>query len=403
MHVEVRPAPITDLREGVRHLSGRYYFPSLLATIGSMMLVPTLPLYLRAQTTSLTLVTIVLAAAAIGGTVANVPVGILVGRFGERAGFAIGIAATAAGTFALALGGGLWLPFLACLVAGAGQSSRLLARQSYARRIVATEIRGRVMSLYGGLGRLALLIGPLMGGFLGEAIGFRPTFVVSGGLLVAALAAASLAGGRSGDPSRVVEPQPRLGLRGVISAHGRVIALTGLGQLGGALVRVGRLTVIPLYGEAIGLDLSDVGIVVAIAGGLDLLLFPVAGLLMDRWGRLYAIVPSFACMGLGLMLLPAASSFTTLAAAALVIGFGNGIGSGTMMTLSTDLAPASNPAEFLGALRLLADIGRIAGPILVGVVADQLDLGASAIALAIVAVATSVLFAVAIGETVQER
>lgn len=258
------------------------------------------------------------------------------------------------------------------------------------------------MSLYGGLGRLALLIGPLLGGFLAEGIGFRSTFMVSGALLLAALIAASLAGGRAGDPSRIVERQPRLGLRGVISTHGRVIGLTGLGQLGGALVRVGRLTVIPLYGESIGLDLSDVGVVVAIAGGLDLLLFPLAGLIMDRWGRLYAIVPSFACMGLGLLILPLADSFNTLAIAALVIGFGNGIGSGTMMTLSTDLAPAANPAEFLGALRLLADVGRIAGPLLVGIVADQLDLGASAIALALVAVATSVLFAVAIGETVRE-
>ncbi len=389
---------ITDLRAGARHLSFRFYLPSLLATTGTMMLVPTLPLFLAEQTSSLTLATLVLAAAAIGGLAGNLPSGALVQRFGERAGFIGGIALNGAGTLALALTNGLWLPFVACFVAGVGQSCRLLARQAYARRVIGPLIRGRLMSLYGGLGRVALLCGPLAGGFLGESIGFRPTFGVAAGLIGAGLLAALAAGrGAEGRPP----PTPKAaaqGLRVVARRHGRVILLTGLGQSGAALVRVGRLTVVPLYGAAIGLDLSDVGVVVAIAGGLDLLLFPIAGWLMDTLGRLYAIVPSFAFMAIGLAVLPLAESFRGLAIAALLVGFGNGIGSGTMLTLSTDLAPADNPAEFLGLVRLLADAGRILGPLAVGVVADRFSLGGSALVLAGVAVATSALFLFAIGE-----
>ena len=396
--VEPRAAPITDLRAGARHLSLRFYLPSLLATTGTMMLVPTLPVYLAEQTESLTLATLVLTAAAVGGVAGNLPSGALVQRFGERSGFIAGLALNAAGTLALALSAGLWLPFVACFFAGIGQSCRLLARQAYARRAIASSIRGRLMSLYGGLGRVALLIGPLVGGFLGEIIGFRATFAVAAGVVTAGLVAALLAGrGAAGRPP----PTPRSASQGLLAVarrHGRVILLTGLGQLGASLVRVGRLTVVPLYGVSIGLDLSDVGVVVAIAGGLDLLLFPAAGWLMDTLGRLYAIVPSFVFMAAGLAALPLAESFLGLAVAALLVGFGNGIGSGTMLTLSTDLAPADNPAEFLGLVRLLADLGRILGPLAVGVVADQASLGGSAVVLAAVAIATAALFLFAIGE-----
>ena len=93
-----------------------------------------------------------------------------------------------------------------------------------------------------------------------------------------------------------------------------------------------------------------------------------------------------------------ATALASLSVFALIIGFGNGLGSGTMLTLSTDLAPGDNPAEFLGALRLLADGGRILGPLVVGVVADQFDLGAAAIALGLVGLATVALFVGAIGE-----
>ena len=407
--------PIADIRAGARHLTLRFYVPSGLATTGMMMLVPTLPVYLTERTSSLTALSVVLAAAAIGGMAANLPVGYLVQRWGERTGFIGGIGLNAIGIAGLAAGGPVSLAFVACLVAGAGQSARLLARQAYARRAIGLTIRGRLMSLFGGIGRVAILTGPLLGGFIGEWLGLRAAFAAAAGLVTAAGVIAALAGpgigpsmgraagplpGRSAGPGSGDGADARApeGYRAVWRTHRRRIGLVGLGMTGAAIIRVGRLTLIPLYGASIGLDLSDVGVVVAIAGGLDLVLFPMAGWLMDAYGRLYAAVPSFLIMATGLALLPLARSFTGLALAALVIGFGNGVGSGTMLTFSTDLAPADNPGRFLGLLRLLSDLGRILGPLAVGVVADQLDLGASSLVLAAVGLATAALFVFAVGE-----
>ena len=59
-----------------------------------------------------------------------------------------------------------------------------------------------------------------------------------------------------------------------------------------------------------------------------------------------------------------------------LIGFGNGLGSGTMLTLGADLAPPKGEGmgAFLGLWRLIGDAGHTSAPIIVGTIADALSL-----------------------------
>jgi MFS family permease len=116
---------------------------------------------------------------------------------------------------------------------------------------------------------------------------------------------------------------------------------------------------------------------------VDMSMFFPAGVLMDRFGRKFASVPSFAVMAIGIGMVPFAGTFGGLMIAGLVIGLGNGLGSGSMMTLGADLAPEGATGEFLGIWRLIGDIGMVAGPLAVGVIASQVGLTGSAIALMI--------------------
>ncbi len=66
----------------------------------------------------------------------------------------------------------------------------------------------------------------------------------------------------------------------------------------------------------------------------------------------------------------------TLLMVAMLIGFGNGIGSGMMMTLGADHAPRQGRAHFLGVWRLMSDVGATCGPALLSLLAATLTLGA---------------------------
>ena len=70
--------------------------------------------------------------------------------------------------------------------------------------------------------------------------------------------------------------------------------------------------------------------------------------------------------------------FIALLLPASLLGFGNGLSSGAMMTLGADLAPRDALSEFLGLWRLIGDGGRMSGPVCVGYVADFLGLSPAA-------------------------
>ncbi|WP_396426472.1 hypothetical protein [Leucobacter luti] len=82
---------------------------------------------------------------------------------------------------------------------------------------------------------------------------------------------------------------------------------------------------------------------VGIAGTVDFALFYTSGQVMDRFGRLWAALPATIGMAvafLGLSLThDSPDALTWLLICAVVIGIGNGLSSGIVLTLGADLAP----------------------------------------------------------------
>jgi MFS family permease len=111
------------------------------------------------------------------------------------------------------------------------------------------------------------------------------------------------------------------------------------------------------------------------------------------------MVPAYGLLAIGLLLLSAADSPTAVLVAGLVMGVGNGLSSGSLFTLGSDVAPEEGTASFLAAISLLTDSGRIVGPLLVGVVAGAGGLGPAAVALAVVMAAGVTWLLLVVGET----
>jgi len=85
---------------------------------------------------------------------------------------------------------------------------------------------------------------------------------------------------------------------------------------------------------------------------------------MDLYGRRWVAVPCTVVLGLSFVLMTTTHSAVTLTLAAMLMGFGNGIGSGIVMTLSADVSPEIGRPTFLGLWRELSDTGQGIGPLI---------------------------------------
>ena len=370
----------------------------------SGLVIPVLPLYARSFEVSYSLVGVVLAAQGVGTLVSDVPTGALIRRLGYKKVMLLGAGFIVLGALAL-----VWARSLAEVVAyrvlsGVGMAMWGISRHAYVAEIIQVRRRGRSIAALGGIGRIGIFLGPVLGGTLAEFYGLRiPFFVYAAGGLLALVAAAVWV---EGDREVNLAPGGSAGqtLWEVLRAHFRSLLTAGSGQLFAQMIRTARHVIVPLYAvDVIGLNLQSMGLIISIASALDMLMFYPAGLIMDRLGRKWASVPSFSIQALGMLLIPLASSFSSLLLAALVIGLGNGLGSGAMMTLGADLAPPRARGEFLGFWRFIGDVGNTGSPLVVGSIADLLDLAATPLVIAAIGVLGAGILGLAVPETLKRE
>lgn len=374
------------------------YLPTLLLSTGQGILVPTLPLYVQqAFGASFSLVSLAVAAAGMGTLLGDVPAGMLLEHYGRKPIMVAGTLSLAVATLALAVLGSFPVFVALRLVAGVGTAMWNISRMAYVTDVVPLRDRGRALSTFGGVNRIGTFVGPAIGGLAGSLFGLAAPFYLSA-LLAAGAAAISLvwiAETRHAEAGATRHLRWRI-VGGLARRHWRELTTAGSAQIFGQMIRAGRQIIVPLYGkDAIGLDVAQIGSIVSLSSAVDMTLFLPAGMLMDRLGRKFASVPSFIVLAIGMALVPLAHSYVGLLVASLVMGLGNGIGSGTMMTLGADLAPRQATGEFLGLWRLIGDTGSSAGPIAVGAIADAVGLSLAAFCLSgigLLAAATLFLF-----------
>ena len=381
------------------------YIPTAILSLCDGLLVPTLPLFVASFEVSLATVGLALAGEAVGMLLADLPAGWLLGRIPPKAAMLAGGSLVAVAVLLTAIAPTLTLVVMLRVVAGAGLALFSLSRHAYLAHATRSADRGRAIAIYGGINRLGVFIGPAVGGGLAALLGLRAPFLLYALLVLVALlmvvlfipSEADIGTRRTGAADRTVQ-RPREALR---RSSGK-LANAGFGHILSQAVRAGRRVLIPLYAaQVLGLDVAMVGVIVSVSGLVDMLMFYPAGWLMDRRGRKHAIVPCFIVMGLGLALVPLASGFWMLLLAGIVVGVGNGLGSGTMMTLGADLAPREAMGEFLGIWRMIGDVGLVGGPVLIGAVAQSMSLGSSASAVAGLSLAAALWFAKRVPETLE--
>ena len=383
----------------LRSLAASVYLPTLLFSIGQGAVLPIVALAARQEGASVAVAGFVAALPWVATMLFDLPASSLVSRLGDR--HAISLATV---LLLGSLAGCVWRPSVviyavSVFVMGCAWSVWLLARFAYVSGVMPIRMRGRAMSSLGGVNRIGLFMGPFLGAGLVSLSGLRGAFFVHGLSGVAGWLTILLTGG--GDEVRPADADT--GLKAVFRENAATFATAGVAVMIVASLRASRQLLLPLWGDHLGLDGATVGVIFGLSSAMDMTLFYPAGVAMDRWGRKAVGLPCLAILSVGLIVMPLAGTARSLTAVGLLLGFGNGIGSGVIMTLGSDLAPIVGRTRFLGAWRLVGDVGTAAGPLLVAAIGGVASLATGSVTVGLIGLAGVPFFAYAVPETFRRQ
>ena len=431
------------------------YCPSLFVFGCNGMVIPVIPPMAREVfQASDTMNGLVMSSLNLAGVVVDIPGAFLIARLGADLSrvfsgsmlFLSGIlGATARNVYVLTL---------SRVVHGLGQVTWLTSRTyifSLASAKAGENHRGFLISGLGGMQRISSVIMPILGSYVAARFGFRAVFLLVStfGALVVPFALMAYARQAKSSANRAplelelkLRRSPLKTSSNALSAldHEEAEALvpnatqgrgpktqsSSLIQTMAASVRVVReimrmnwrelLTVgspclvlnmlrqardflFALAAMNAGFNQGEIGLLVSSMYTMDFLSFPLSGILMDRFGRKYALTSSLLCLSLGCVLLSVTSGYKALIfLVAFVAGSGSGIGAGIAMCMGADLSnvallkhkrrrlrdeggscegPLSDKfvmTVFLGIFRATQDLGQFFGPSLVGTLSQVVSL-----------------------------
>ncbi len=377
----------------LRQFGPMIYGPTVLFALGEGAVIPLIPVMAAELGADVATAALVGSALVVGQLCGNIPAGWTVARLGERVTMAIAGTLSIVGVVGMVLAPSLGVFAASVFLIGFCAAAFGLARHSFMTTRVPLSFRARALSLLGGTFRLGMFVGPFVAagllflfGDATAAIWFFAVCLVATVLLVLLgpdpereIAAA----GATLDDQLFVEDTgeavtgsiPTTGRDGVFRTmwlFRRVLARLGLAAASLSAVRSARQLVLPLWGVSIGLDAQTIALVVGVSGAIDFALFYASGQVMDRFGRLWAALPAMVLMGTGFIALAFTHDLTNaamwFALFAAVLGVGNGLSSGILLTLGADVAPKASPAPFLGSWRTLTDAGGAVSPLLVSAI-----------------------------------
>ncbi len=382
----------------LRSIAAAAFLPPALFSISAGAITPVVPLTATALGASPAMAAVVVALLGLGQLLADAPAGALTARFGERP-----VMVGAGVLCAVALAGATVAPSLllfatAIFVVGMGTAVWMLARLTFVADLVPFALRARAMSTLGGVQRIGLFLGPFLGA---AAVHFFGTAAAYGVGLVATMVATGVLMAVTEPPAtaQIASAAAPVTYRAMLRSERGTFATLGLAVLLVSVVRASRQVVLPLWGEHLTLAPALISLIYGLSGAVDMLLFYPAGRLMDLRGRGVVAVISMLGLAVSHLLLPLTGSPATLTLIAMLMGLGNGMGSGLIMTIGADLAPPGQRPVFFGIWRVISDTGTGSGPFLLAGMTAVASLGAGVLTMG----GVGVLAAAAMGYWIPRR
>ena len=378
------------------------YIPAFLTSFCMGMLAPTIPAKVDLIGGTAFIIGLAVGAQGLGEAFFSIPTGLLINKFGNKKIMLIGMAGLSiSGSLSGLFQNNLALYF-ALFSLGTFYGFFSLSRHSFMTQIVPSEYRGKAFSRFGGINRIGWFFGPVIGGFTAGSIGIdMPFYIISIVALFTTILIFFTTEPTNENLIQSNEIKPPT-FKETILDNKKSFTIGGSGHFIMQFLRQCRHVLIPIWAFSIGLGVEELGLIQSISAAIDMTLFYPVGLIMDKYGRKWTSVPSIVLLSLGFIFMTYVDSFNGLMLVGLLLGFANGLGSGAMLTLGSDLSPKNQPGSFLGIWRLFGWSGNSAGGPISGAIAQTVGNTASALSISMIGGIGVIIFSFLLPETLKE-
>ncbi len=348
---------------------------AFIIAIGFGLVSPVLPAYARSFDVGVAAASTVVSAFAFFRLVFAPAGGALVSRLGERPIYLTGLLVVAASSLATAFAQSYTQLLVLRGLGGVGSTMFTVSAMALLVRLAPPTIRGRVTSAYASSFLVGGMLGPVFGGFL-ATFGLRLPFVVYAAALVVAAAAVGigLRGARL-RPAPSSEGNPPMTVREALGHRTYLACLASAFANGWCNFGV-RVAVLPQLAIAIYDATWVAGVVLAIAAAATAATLQVAGRVADTVGRKPLVVVGLLVTAASLGVIGLAGDLVALLVLSAVSGVGAGlVNPGQQAAVADVVGNQRSGGTVLSTFQMFQDGGAILGPILTGLVADQLGFG----------------------------
>jgi DHA1 family multidrug resistance protein-like MFS transporter len=367
---------------------------ALLVNLALGLVLPILPLYARSLGADYAQAGLLVAAFYVARLMFDLIGGYLVERLGIAAASAIGLLVLGAGAALTALSRSFPPAVASWAAAGAGAAIVWAAMYTGLIRFVPKPRIARAVGVFYGAFNSGIIAGGFIGGLLASRFGSRaPLVVLAGlafGLVVFANRSFQLAqaptlpspasgGGKVNAPTL---PSPASGggkLNAPASGGGTFIELLRIPGFVGAVVSLlahlwlyGSVfsTLVPLFSrEVLGISPFGIGVLFAVALAAEFVAYIPAGMLADRRGRRFLLIPAFTALTVSCFLLGFARNPFLLALMLAAVGAGMGFAAVSPASMLADVVPENRSAIGVAIFRFGGDLGFSIGPLVCGITA----------------------------------
>ena len=394
------------------------YLSSFALSFGQGMVLPVLPVLVSDLDVSVAAAAQVITAFAVGRFITLIPGGALLDSIGARLaviGTPIVITAATLSVSALPSYG---LLMAAMLLVGGAEAIWNLSREIAGVEMVSQAQRGRMMSGFMGSSSAGAALGSAFGGILLEHTGLRAVFLAYGGIALAVSIASFIWRDRVAPrgAARPATGKPQSGfdwgalfnysklVREIRPEYRRTFFVLVMTTFVMMMYRMFIQAMLPLYaGTHLQLSPSQIGYLFSMMGIVVFVMIIPAGLVIDKLGRKWAIVPSTGLPALAFILIPYSTTFLELAVLFTLVGVANGLSLGSVAVATYDVLPAAVRGRLQALRRTISEVGGISGPLFGGLIAGATDPGVPFFVVAPILVVTALICAFGARETLVKK